>query len=328
MCRETNPKVFPHHQQSCSTSRIALVSPLKREKNNVQIVEENNQIQFIACRSELSAEEKLASFFSDAEYAAFRQREKDLSREIAIEQTIKPQPWVKLEIGLQSRHDKYLRRQRINECIISVLLEQELHELAEESIDPTRIAFIVHGYSFLSAKLAYDRAYENALQVGQQRPWPTIPSSRSRHPSTPRPASPTSVKFGVEHYLPDPPSCQQDYQTTTHNDDDVTLVAAFEPPRLKHRLESSTPSLHRWAPFPPSALPRPRTSYYLVAPPPPPPPPRPFPSIHFQTLPTFPARTSGWSVPLSSQARGNINASRPKAMCTSQEEDLEFHWMV
>jgi len=138
-----------------------VISP-EPTKKSVQIVEQFNRVYFIDPRSEFSEHERRSSFFIDVEYAAMRKREVALSREVDTEDPDR-------EVGLESRREKGFRRRRIDDCIMSVLLEQELRGLKGQPMDPICLARLVVGYSQESSKLAFNRAIQNAAEIHAER---------------------------------------------------------------------------------------------------------------------------------------------------------------
>jgi hypothetical protein len=235
-------------------------SPLRREvsssydlstSKSVHIVEQNNRVHYINGRSELTHEEHRSCFFMDAEYSAIRQRENELSR------ILDPQP-AEPEVGLESRREKRMRRQRINECVMSVMLEQELRELEGAPMDPLFLARLVVSYSCHSAKLAYTRALENAVQVHGH------PKGLSPPTMPVRSVSPTTLKEELRNRLQQQRLEQQDDSPSSSGpikpsqyivSHDSTMAAEFEPPRSQ-RSERSPQFGPRLSPF------APRTTIY------------------------------------------------------------------
>lgn len=128
------------------------------KRKGVRFNDVGNKIYQVIHRMEISSEEHLAAFFTPEEYATMRLRDRIATRYPVQGGT------TKYELGLESRRDRFLRRKRINECCLSVLLEQELQNTTTRN-DSTALADVLRPFSIQSAKLAYWRAYNNAMQV-------------------------------------------------------------------------------------------------------------------------------------------------------------------
>ncbi len=178
-CKKANAKMCRETQTYCKRD-----SPPVYERKTVRFSEEENTTHLILNRAEMTMEEFLTSFFTVEEYAAMRLRDKMIARYRCSSGACQ-------ELGLESRSDRFLRKQRINECCVSVLLEQELQNTTEES-KQTSIAEALRGYSIQSAKLAFHRAYKNAIQVHNVCQWVSHDVKDDVDPRD-RPSSPTST---------------------------------------------------------------------------------------------------------------------------------------
>lgn len=161
--------------------------PFCDDEKRVHFNEKDNLIHTVTSRLEFTAEEHLASFYTEEEYAAMRLRDKIIARCRGLGNGDKENE----ELGLESRRDRFLRKQRINECSVSVLLEQELQRTVMEN-DRTGIAEVLREFSVMSAKLAFRRAHENAIQVQNTYQW--VCNDVNDHIEIrDRPSSPTST---------------------------------------------------------------------------------------------------------------------------------------
>jgi hypothetical protein len=260
--------IFPHHGSpgsATSNGRHGRGAQL-RHKKCVRIVESFNQLHFIDSRTTMTREEHRSCFFSDAEYAAMRQRDNELSRNLDDARDL-----VVPEIGLESRRDKNKRRRRMDECLMSVMLEQELRELDRDPIDPLFLARLVLGYSSHSTKLAHSRARENEVQVfgGRRGPPEHVLPGRSVSPTTPkeelgnRYTHQLQQRKGKQQRHPSSPDAF--FQTTktkpegNNRSTDVKMAAEFDPPH------QSLPPMERFPQLAPRLSPfHPRTTYSFV----------------------------------------------------------------
>ena len=259
--------IFPHNGSPGSTtssSRLGAGPPWRhKKKKSVQIVEHFNQIYFMDCRSDLTREERHSCFFNDTDYAAMRQRDNVLSRNLDDSREVEP------EIGLESRRDKNKRRRRMDECLMSVMLEQELRELDREPIDPMLLARLVLGYSSHSTKLAYDRAVENEVQVfgGRRGLSEAVMPIRSVSPTTPKEELGSRYTQQrqwrkEEQHLYSPDAFIQTTERGIRSRDDK-MAAEFDPP---HTSQPPTERFPHLAPrLSSSSTPfQPRTTYSFV----------------------------------------------------------------
>lgn len=140
------------------------VSLLFPTKKTVRFKENVEQVFEILHRSDLTQQEYEAANFTEGEYLQIRAREKTLARRLAASGTVFDLG--EADLGLETREGKFYRRQRVHECCMSVLLEQEL--LRETTgCNPEGLAEVYAEYSVYASKLAHDRAYQNTLQVEQ-----------------------------------------------------------------------------------------------------------------------------------------------------------------
>jgi hypothetical protein len=277
-------------------------------KKSVQFVEQNNTVHYINHRCELTPDEHLSCFFVPSEYTAMRQREHALSRSCDPRLT-------EHETGLESRRDRSGRRRRIDECVMSVLLEQELRELEGEPMDDLCLARIAQGYSSQSVRLAHSRGFQNAIQVRRERIWPSIPTMplRALSPTTPKEELLIKMQQQQDREVSAKDKCPTKPARITVSTDYVLMAAAFEPPPM-HQMERS----------PISATPS-RTNEYGWASASSTPPddgsssPRPFDFV----LPPFPVWDETWAYPFSPPPK----SKKTNTWYISDQEIEEDRWI-
>ena len=214
-----------------------------------------NKVHHVIHRMEISSEEHLAAFFTPEEYATMRLRDRIATRDEGLGGR------KSYELGLESRRDRFLRRRRINECCLSVLLEQELQNVAIRN-DSTAIADVLRPFSMQSAKLAFWRAYKNAVQVHHdpesesQCEWEDDNGNDHHHDKecereeepTDRAASPTSA---IE--LPSWCNCESPVKAMDIDPvvEEDKMVVDFLPPRTVMSRPKSSPVLNEVIPHHP-----------------------------------------------------------------------------
>jgi len=136
---------------------------------------------------EMTYEEYVTSFFTEEEYAAMRLRNKMMTRcRSSIPNGVDDD-----DFAYESRRDRIYRKRRVQESRVNVLLEQELQNSTNRN-NPANLAEVLRGYSVQSAKLAFCRAYDNAIEVHDTCQWVGCDIQEGVDPMD-RPSSPTST---------------------------------------------------------------------------------------------------------------------------------------
>ena len=178
MCRETSC-------QECWRD-----SPPVQVSKTVRFNEAENKELVVMNRQEWTRAERFTCFFSEEEYIAIRQCEKTLARHLALVGSVASLG--EDDLGLETRSAKTTRRQRMKECILSVLLEQELQNETDQGCGDD-LAEVMFEYSSYSTQLACNRAYDNAIQVQKNCVPNSIPANDESKDIIDCPISPTST---------------------------------------------------------------------------------------------------------------------------------------
>ena len=131
---------------------------------------DTTSILWIESADNMSAEEVEACYFSTRDYLCFRNREKRMSRKFTGWGFIKGSRNADL-LGVETRLQRFHRRQRSKNAVFAVILEQELRQESTcdsaSSIDQDDIiiAQVYRQYTRESTRLARERAISNATQV-------------------------------------------------------------------------------------------------------------------------------------------------------------------
>lgn len=285
----------------------------------VRFEEAENQVHVVLNRDEMTRDEHSACFFTDNEYNAIRQRERTLARNLAKTGSLKG-----LEedaLGLDTRRKKEYRRERMKECCMRVILEQDLQIEFSGCHDADGIARVLLEYSSYSSQLAYNRAYDNAIQVQETKCSSNTEEIGISNANTiDRPNSPRSTVEPLVYDFHAPCSncpfdeCPQ-YDEVAEGDRNWTES------EKKHLLDTTEIARPKFLPSPPRMIsptvarsPQPAPparpavrSYWFPAPPPPPPhrrivhfPPHAYPTstgpvYYYFSMPPLPPWEQRWA---------------------------------
>jgi len=144
-------------------------SPSTKMKRSLRF-HDTTSILWIESTENMSNKEIYACYYNSRDYSCFRDRERRISRNLSIWSFMKGDRNRDL-IGVESRLQRFYRRERSRNAVFSVILEQELRQengddsdsMPEE--DDLATARVYQEYTKESARLARKRATENALQV-------------------------------------------------------------------------------------------------------------------------------------------------------------------
>jgi len=137
-------------------------------------------ILWIESVEDMSNEEVDACYHSNRDYLEFRDRERNMSRHFSTWASYRENR-VEEFIGVESRLQRYQRRQRSKNAVFAVILEQDLREEKEpanvcdtdsllEVDNDVMIARIYQQYSRESTRLALERGASNAALVNATSP--------------------------------------------------------------------------------------------------------------------------------------------------------------
>lgn len=291
-------------------------SPPSSVAKAVRFDDEGIQIFEVINRTEITREERVASFFTDDEYNAMRLRDRAMATQLARRSSRSISSLEEDELGLETRRNRCIRRQRMNECSMSVLLEQELLQVQEkEENSHEHIADVVRDYSTHSAKLAYNRAHLNALQVHKYLSEGTSQGHFERHNFMDGPISPRSTTDPLmddfdapcEYYYPCKPPSQPSLLPEEKEEDNNTSMQEdiLEPLKMMMVVEDFLP------PHPVMMPPPPPSQTLSYCPPPPPPPTTEEIVMHRYHLLSSPPKQHPWEERWAHQYSQTQNAKSP-----------------
>uniref|UniRef100_A0A7S4EN25 Uncharacterized protein n=1 Tax=Pseudo-nitzschia australis TaxID=44445 RepID=A0A7S4EN25_9STRA len=131
---------------------------------------DTTSILWIESADEMSAEEIEACYFSTRDYLCFRNREKRMSRDFSGWGFMKGSRNTDL-LGVETRLQRFHRRQRSKNAVFAVILEQELRQestcdtVSSIEEDDIILSQVYRQYTRESTRLARERAISNATQV-------------------------------------------------------------------------------------------------------------------------------------------------------------------
>lgn len=134
---------------------------------------DSTSILWIEGSENLSDKEIDACYYNSRDYSGFRDRERRISRIFSNWSFVKEGQRRGDYLGVESRLQRYHRRQRSKNAVFAVILEQELRQENRHEVDPSlpveddvAIALVYQKLTKESARLARERANMNSSQVG------------------------------------------------------------------------------------------------------------------------------------------------------------------
>ena len=134
---------------------------------------DSTSIFWIEGTENLSDKEIDACYYNSRDYSGFRDRERRMSRIFSNWSFVKGGQRRGDYLGVESRLQRYHRRQRSKNAVFAVILEQELRQENRHEVDPSlpveddlAIALVYQQLTKESARLARERANANSSQVG------------------------------------------------------------------------------------------------------------------------------------------------------------------
>jgi hypothetical protein len=134
---------------------------------------DTTSILWIERNENMSDKEVDACYYNSRDYSCFRDRERRISRTFSNWSFVKGEQRKGDYLGVESRLQRYHRRQRSKNAVFAVILEQELRQENRHEVDSSlpveddlAIALVYQQQTKESARLARERANVNASQVG------------------------------------------------------------------------------------------------------------------------------------------------------------------
>ena len=181
-------------EDSCARDATYISKSKSKSKRAIHF-HDTASILWIESVEDMSDEEIDACYYSNRDYLGFRGRERNMSRHFSS-WGIVPGSRVEEFLGVESRLQRYHRRQRNKNAVFAVILEQELgQEMGSNNVrdadslledDDVIIARIYQQYTRESTRLALGRGATNAALVNATFP----PSSSSSSSSSSSCSSP------------------------------------------------------------------------------------------------------------------------------------------
>jgi hypothetical protein len=169
---------FHRDNKTNKTRKSSLRTSIKRKKN--VYFNETATILWIESIDDMSVYELYSCYYSSQDYVNFREREKNLHKQLSCWGTIQSPD--EDMMGLETRIQRHHRKDRSRESIYAVIFEQEMNrDLVNRASDDLIIAAIYKQCTETSSRLAYNRAMFNSSEVGTN-----TKGGYEYHPSTSR----------------------------------------------------------------------------------------------------------------------------------------------